>query len=81
MAKTFVFNPLNEDFSTQYCVGNDSDPTTFAIKAKEVEPFEEDVAKHVKKHLANRIFDVKGDYKKERDVQMKKFYKQMVPGL
>jgi hypothetical protein len=74
--KINIFNPLNEDFSVKYDVKKDK-PITFTIKAKEVAEFEEYIAKHIKKHLANRIFDVKGDYKKDRDMQMKKFYKEM----
>lgn len=74
--KIFVFNPLNEDFSAKYDLGKKK-PETFTIKSKEVKPFEPHIAKHIRKHLANRIFDVKGDYRKEREPQMKKFYKQM----
>ena len=77
MTKIHVFNPLNEDFSVQYDVNNDRNPVTFTIKAKEVAKFDPIIAKHLKKHLANRIFDLRGDYAKDREMQMKKFYKKM----
>ncbi|MHC4269153.1 MAG: hypothetical protein ACYSWS_03425 [Planctomycetota bacterium] len=75
--KVLVFNPLNEDFTVKYDINNDRNPVAFTIKAKEVSEFNKIVADHLKKHLANRLFDLRGDYKKDRKAQMKKFYKQM----
>lgn len=76
MAKVLIFNPLNEDVSVKYDASG-KNPRTFTFRAKEVGKIDKEFADHVKKHLANRIFDKRGDYRKDRDMQMKEIYKEM----
>lgn len=66
-----LFNPLNEDFHATYDASGEN--KKFVINAKEVAYFEPYIAKHIKKHLANKMFDIYGIASKDRDVQMKQF--------
>lgn len=54
-----LLNPLMEDFT---CYWNKRGVKTkkFTIHAGEKQEFEEPMATHIKKHLANRVMDVNG---------------------
>jgi hypothetical protein len=77
MSKVYVYNPLNEDFTVKYDIRGNKNPKAFTLKAKEIAQFDRVIANHLKKHLANKMFDLLGDVTKDRDIQMENFYKQM----
>ncbi len=77
MTKVYIFNPLNEDFDVKYDINNDRNPVTFTIKAKETASYEKVIADHFKQALAVRIFDLRGNVRKDRDIQMKEIYKEI----
>lgn len=70
-----VFNPLNIDFEVSYSLREN--PITFLLRSKEATHIPKKYVDHVKKHLANKIFDIRGDYLKRRDIQMKEIMKEM----
>ncbi len=52
--KIFLYNPDTEDFTTRF----NGKPHT--IRSLEIEPFSYDVANHIKKHLANHLYNKRG---------------------
>ena len=76
MDNVSVFNPLNKDFTVNYDLSG-KNPKTFILKAKEITHVPQEYAKHVKRTLADAVFDAKGDYHKDRDMQMKDIYKEI----
>ena len=58
--KIQVYNPLRNDFSVTYDVDGTGTPHTFTAIGYQVTEFDEVVANHVKKHLANAIYDERG---------------------
>lgn len=52
--KVNIFNPSDEDFTVNYC-GN-----TYTIHAQELEEYLYPVAQHIKRHLADHIFNQRG---------------------
>lgn len=74
--KVPIFNPLNKDIRVVFD-SQGPNPRSWTLKAKEATYVESLFANHVKKHLADSIFDAKGDYRKDREMQMKDIYKQM----
>lgn len=75
--KICVYNPLLIDFTFKYDVNDNSEPVSFTIHAREHEFYEPYLAKHAKKHLANLVFDEKGNPRKDREVQMKEIMKEI----
>ena len=75
--KVGVYNPLLTDFTFKYDVNNDARPVSFTIHAREHEFYEPYLAKHAKKHLANKVFDEKGNPRKDREVQIKEIMKEI----
>jgi hypothetical protein len=60
MAKMALFNPDNEDFEVSYDINHNSQPEKFKIYSKETAIFDEEIAKHLLKHLANKIVFKRG---------------------
>lgn len=77
MKKIAIFNPLNSDFTALYDVESNNSPKSFTIPAKEVREFPELIANHIAKHLINKIFDVRGDVRLDRSIQIKQFEKEV----
>ena len=75
--KMGVYNPLLTDFTFKYDVNNDGEPVSFTIHAREHEFYEPHLARHAKKHLANLVFDEKGNPRKDREVQIKEIMKMI----
>jgi len=73
--KVPIYNPLNTDFECKYDLHGDGNPILYQIKSKELEYFDPAVVPHIKKHLLNLIFDVRGNYRKDRQMQMAEFEK------
>jgi hypothetical protein len=59
MKKLNLYNPLREDFSVTYDLKGDGNPELFTIPSKEIKTFEEPIASHVRKHLADAVLDKK----------------------
>lgn len=76
MSDAAIFNPLNKDLTVDYDLSGEN-PKHFILKAKEITHIPEEYAKHVKRTLADAVFDAKGDYRKDRDVQMKEIYQEI----
>lgn len=57
--KSHVYNPTNDDFTVTYDLGKDK-PTPFTVKAGDIAEFPEFIANHVKKHLTNHIYNIRG---------------------
>jgi len=55
-----VYNPLSEDFSVTYDISGRGEPVLFTVHAGEIEFFEPVVARHVKKHLVDKIYNLRG---------------------
>lgn len=69
--KDYIFNPLNEDFKIKY------DKKEYTVRSKEVAEYPKHIIKHMKRGLANKIFDMRYSYSKRRDTQMEEIYKSM----
>jgi len=54
-SKTMLFNPLLTDFSVNFNNGDGS--KEYTIKAREIAEFPTPVAKHIKKHLIDAVFN------------------------
>lgn len=68
-----LFNPLTEDF--EYPMRDDSNNfSTFKMPSKEVSYFEPHVARHMKKHLADAVYNKEGNPKRDRDLEMADIY-------
>ena len=76
MDNVAIFNPLNKNIIVNYDLSGER-PKTFTLKAKEITHIPEEYAKHVKRTLADAVFDAKGDYHKDRDMQMVDIYKEI----
>lgn len=50
-----LYNPLGEDFHTQYDTNGNRNPIHYTLHAQEIESFEEPVAVHIKNTLAHQI--------------------------
>lgn len=66
-----LFNPLNEDFSSV------SDGVAYTLPAKEVTYVRNLLVPHALKHLSDRIYQLRGDTKKDYEVQMKTIKEQI----
>lgn len=74
--KTPIFNPLTEDITVLWD-SHGKNPKKFVFPAKEITQVDEKYAEHVVKHLLDRMFDKLGSYKKDREMQLKQFRKEI----
>lgn len=72
-----IFNPLNDDFTVKYDENGNGDPVSFTIKAKSVAKFAPHIANHITKHLATAIYDLRGNPKFDREIQMDAYKKEI----
>lgn len=78
--KTPIYNPLNRDITVGWDL-NGRNPKRFKLVAKEITLVSNKYLEHVKKTLANYVFDALGNYNKDRQIQLKKFYKLICPKI
>lgn len=65
--QTSIYNPLTEDFSVSYDISGTGAPTRFTIPAKTSAKFDPSLAIHIKKHLINKVLQLRGfDYPTEK---------------
>ena len=76
--ETPVFNPLKKDLTVGWDLQG-KNPRNFLLRAREITMVDTMYAKHVKRTLADAVFDVKGDYRQDRDMQMKEIMKEISP--
>ncbi len=74
--KVSIFNPLNKDIVVNYDLSGPN-PLEFVLKAKEITSVPQEYAKHVKRTLADAVFNAKGNYRMDRDMQMEEIYKEI----
>lgn len=70
-----IFNPLNKPLTVDYDLSGNA--KHFILNAKEITHVPKMYAEHVKKALLDAVFNAKGDYRKDRDMQMKEFLKEI----
>ena len=58
--KVAIFNPDTEDFVVKYDINNDKSPQEFVVRAGEISWWEPFLAKHIKKALADHLFNKRG---------------------
>lgn len=75
-----IYNELNEDVHVGWDLMGEN-PKDFKLVAKEITMIPSKHAEHVKKHLANRVFDVKGKTNMDREMQIKEIMERMVPEI
>jgi len=75
-----VFNPLSKDIEVKYDTSGPN-PRSWLLRAKEITMVESLFAKHIKRTLADAVFDKIGDYCKDRDPQMKDIYEKISPKI
>ena len=75
-----VFNPLNKDVSVYWDLSG-KNPLNFQLIAKEITMIDRKYAQHVKNTLADIVFDIKGSYQKDRDMQMKEIMNKISPKI
>lgn len=78
--KVPIFNPLSKNIVVGWDLQG-KNPKTFELVAREITHVPEEFAKHVKRTLADAIFDAKGDYRKEREMQMKDIMDEISPKI
>lgn len=76
-----LYNPLNKDFSITYDINKDKKPKTFTVPSKEIVTFDEPVASHVRKHLANAVLNENYKTKYAVDLQLKAINEEITINL
>ena len=76
--KVPIFNPLNKNVVVKWDTSGDN-PKEFILNSKEITYIDKEFANHVKKQLADVVFDDRYSYKKDREIQMKEIYSIIEP--
>lgn len=58
--KKLLFNPLTRPFTVTYDIHGTGQPESYTIEALDLAEFEEPIASHVLKHLANEVYNQRG---------------------
>lgn len=57
--KKTIYNPLSEDFTVNFA-GDENIPVPYTIHALEVDTYPTVIANHITKHLAEHIYQIRG---------------------
>lgn len=74
MEEIYIYNPDSEDFTINFALSHEK-PKQYIIKGLQMQKFHPDVAEHIKKHLATKIYEKRGltNY----PVEIQKIYKEI----